>query len=725
MTATPAFQGEPERFEAGVEDRAPDALGKRIFASKPTRLVEGKNRPADLDRLADRLCEEAVALSEAVEGARRIAVMVNRVYTARAVYRKLHAKKLDAHLLIGRMRPLDRDDLLKDLESLRSGAKRDASDEVKFVVSTQCLEVGADLDFDVLVSECASVDALQQRFGRLDRLGDFGRARGSIVMGSAAADAKKSDPIYGDALAETWRWLNEIALNGEVNVGIEASEGREPTVAQRLKVLSEAQRAAMRLEGKPAPVLLPAYLDAWVQTNPQPACEPLVELFLHGQKDGEPDVQVVWRADLEGIEPDQWKDVVGLCPPATAEAMPVPISAFRRWFEHKDADKNDSDLEGAGAIEEARDREEKPEARCDALIWQAKDSWITRDASRIKPGNTIVIPVSAGGVDELGHKPEGSLMDLADRAQLGTKRRLSLRIHAGPLAEWPESAVRTTMETLAKQEDLGEERVREAIEGCLVSEEPIPEWLRRLLEAAKEHRFEVVCYPGSDGHVVQGRGTFQSVEEDSGDDESSRTKPVALEDHLRHVEEAVRRLRALLGDQLAEYEWAARFHDYGKVDIRFQSLLRGGDRMAAQFAPKPLAKSGSLAASPEERKRQRHRAGLPDGFRHEHLSLLFARKDANGSGERRELGFHLIASHHGGARPFAPVADDPEPVEAAFGGTRVSAEERRSWAAHRAGSGVPERFWRLTRRYGWWGLAWHEALFRLADWDASAREVRG
>src|ERR1035437_8779848 len=153
--------------------------------------------------------------------------MVNRVKTARLAYAALEKRDCCVHLLIRRMRPVDRLKLPPDLAAMLSGNPRTSDSAPVFVVATQCLEVGADLDFDAMVTECASIDALLQRFGRLDRIGTLHEsgvtARGRVVIASQMSDPRYCDPIYGEALAKTWKWLNDAAE--EPDFGICSEEG--------------------------------------------------------------------------------------------------------------------------------------------------------------------------------------------------------------------------------------------------------------------------------------------------------------------------------------------------------------------------------------------------------------------------------------------------------------------------------------------------------------------
>ena len=93
--------------------------------------------------LAERMAQEARALRQRTEGP--VVVFANRVGTARAVFQELAGER--ALLLTGRIRPFDRDRLLgEDLQ------KRLDQGEVAYVVATQALEVGADLDFSALIT---------------------------------------------------------------------------------------------------------------------------------------------------------------------------------------------------------------------------------------------------------------------------------------------------------------------------------------------------------------------------------------------------------------------------------------------------------------------------------------------------------------------------------------------------------------------------------------------
>ena len=248
------------------------------------------------------------------------------------------------------------------------------------------------------------------------------------------------------------------------------------------------------------------------------------------------------------------------------------------------------------------------------------------------------------------------------------------------------------------------------------------DWLKAL-DGMKASNFWVIPYP----EAIPGAWVLESrsrvIEEDSGGDEPSADERRSLKDHTADVRENVTVFSARLADTSLQstLEWAAEWHDAGKADVRFQAVLRGGDMLAARFAGELLAK-GERPRGRKERAsgNEFERSGLPDGFRHELLSLQMAEKAGPPPSLEGQLALHMIATHHGRCRPFAPVISDTMPEAVGFPGCALSREERRALPApHRIDSGVSERFWALTRRYGWWGLAWAEALFRLSDWAAS------
>jgi CRISPR-associated endonuclease/helicase Cas3 len=96
-------------------------------------------------------------------------------------------------------------------------------------------------------------------------------------------------------------------------------------------------------------------------------------------------------------------------------------------------------------------------------------------------------------------------------------------------------------------------------------------------------------------------------------------------------------------------------------------------------------------------------------------------------GHDPDLVMHLVSAHHGFCRPFPPVATDPSPVEMRFEAPALGAAVATTsdHGLDRLDSGIADRFWRLVERYGWYGLAWMEAILRLADHRQSEAEQSG
>jgi CRISPR-associated endonuclease/helicase Cas3 len=744
MSATPPAEiAESDRFPGADRDRALDdsRLRIRLGAKKQAALVELKARKNDNE---DELVVEATRRARefiAKQGKQRVAVMVNRVATAGEIADALDKAlkengepAYDVVLLTGRLRPYERDQIVERWKPFLKAHEPSPPHKPIILVSTQCLEVGADFSFDALVTEAASLDALRQRFGRLDRMGTAGTSAAVIVVRARDADPGKSepDPVYGAALAKTWELLKTKAGDAQtIDFGVKALRELLEDVGDLAPYLAPTEDA---------PILLPAHLDLLCQTAPLPHPEPDVQQYLHGIGRGAPDVMVVWRADLPKDETSSWVETVAKCRPVSGEMLTAPLWRVRSWLREETTRDSGADVEGAA------DRTDDGGGLCRPfLLWRGRRSKVAGDADEIAPGDVLVVPAAygieglarPGGIEGIGQEQT----DLWELAMEAAGHPVAVRLHRALLSPWLACEPVRRLLDLVETPSIERAELQEAIGAVLdyapaSAEDPAgpPSWWLHLLKAARTGRVEP--HPAG-GVILFARAANAASEEPDlfADDDDLTCVAAAeqsLDEHSRLVQQTVEKLASrclpkALGPLVSDAAW---WHDAGKLDERFQILLHQGDELAALSARQPLAKSAFIPATPAERRVLRQASGLPEGFRHEMLSVQLARTHMKLPGKEplNDLCLHLIASHHGHARPLAPICEDPEPpnVSGKLGDTALSlsGDERRSWIAHRVDSGLAERFWRLTRRYGWWGLAYLEAILRLGDWYASGLRAR-
>jgi CRISPR-associated endonuclease/helicase Cas3 len=797
MTATPPseLKGKQVFTLSETDYEADRALAERHGCVKPTSLhiATGAKGSKLAHVMAKQLCEKANALAS--EGnCKKVAVIVNRVHIARECFDQLSAKhpgRVD--LMIGAMRPIDRDSLTEKLQShfgsrLSNG---DEQPEPRFVVSTQCIEVGADFDFDGMVSQCASLDALRQRFGRLNRLGQYAHARGDVVIAEEdliaedkLEDEKLKHPIYGHGLAHTWYWLNKIAKPHSTA----GSKGDEPTVdfgiwSMEAHLATEENRSRLLAPTIDAQVLMPAHVDMLCQTSPRPFLEPDVSAYLHGLNRGEPEVRVCWRADLEWtgtpLDKDLWNSAVSALPPAVGELLSVKLRVFKNWLKDELKQDESSDVLGELIAEDVSGKvkassQSKRSATRRVLAWRGMkdtDGTATADCElidgesvrRVRPFDIVVIPVECGGWEELGYVPEApklpdhspmeiyqamksptaespwqqdalklSRLDIAEQACLLSRAKTVFRAHKklrreGLLKELSEKLLKElgTEGVGRKEANWSVKHWKEFLVGEVDSPSNAMSKVVQRLTSANVKSTISVYQNGiiwiTDRHPEL-FGSVERLPEVSFDgDDLNENQPLSLLQHTADVfSKAVEYTEQLsVAERFSEWvRHAALVHDIGKADPRFQARLRGKPMSTIYMLPELLAKSGvDTPKLPTNT--------LPSGFRHETVSLsLLDYYQWDRATEDVEVIKHLVATHHGFGRPFLPCAIDEDPPVIdlrTIQGPIVESKVRKSWRIeHQVSAGQAERFWKLNRRFGWWGVAWLEAMLRLADWNASA-----
>ena len=677
---------------------------------------------------------------QVVESGKTILVVVNRVLRAREVAEiiseRAKKKKIPGEVIVltGRSRPLDRLQILDRWKHrLFSGRDRAAVKDqpALVVVATQTIEVGADIDADALITEACPVDALLQRAGRLDRLGEL-ESTHIVMVAESDLDTKPveklNDPVYGSRIAKTWQWLR--TLGNDIDLGPRYWH-------RRLKSLDPHETADLSGVLRNAPVLFPAYCDILIQTRPAPDYSPDLSLFLHGSDESEPDVYIVWRTDLVSGMEGRWIDTIAILPPMVSEAVAIPLSIARSWLvgapvgEIPDVTPETSDKNS---------RDDASEAVLPWIIWHGpEESIFTNDPTVINPGDTLIVSSLRGGLDGWGWNGQTNIdsenipvKDIAELSRCTSGRPPVLRLI-------PQVCKVAQFHLPNKEDEQAKENLLTVLPELLqylAIDVDVDESVRRIAWDIKTGGWVLKPHPCLEGWVLLGNPTGKAQKEASTESDIPQCTglPVLLSGHHERVSVQIGHFAASVGlspELEKDLTFVGKIHDLGKLDPRFQTLLWGGNTIKTIRSP-ALAKSTERINSRSEYTKVRARSGYPTGMRHELLSLALA-SDAKFLRQKVndwDLVLHLVATHHGWCRPIAPIFEDENPrvVTTEIEGYTVTSSttcEINGFPAAHVGSGVTERFWRVVRRYGWWGTAYLEALVRLADHRVSEFEAQG
>lgn len=736
-TATPAT-GNDGRNEIRVD---PDALGpgragrmleRRLMTPKAVEVKAVAISRSDEAKLADVFVDECVRLEQNGEFARApIGCVVNTVALARTIAAKLRSRTSGGNAVVevvGGLRQYDKAKLTSLHPSLAGGDGSDSSTDepgVRFVVGTQALEVGIDIDLSALVTEIAPAASVVQRAGRVNR---YGHGRGALIL-VLEPDLESKDylgPYERDDLVAAAAWLRERQKSRLGLAPLALYEDRPPAAAprrtlfQRLEWYDAARLSRTSEETVFSDLQLPGSgedLTLWLRDDLTTEAEAFVvvrdhlpadprharqvadvvkpldgELFsvslrtvrriarslLGKAHDGGGDTRLLYyrrnKAELAGNEDDLWPGDVLVVPPDT-EVLPQAKGVRE--------DAKNLLIDGPQDVYDQVATEEQRAAAESDTYWQLRV--LLRGAPR---------DAASGG------KQRGEAQSALERARSGF---LALD---EPQAN--ENGLQSDLEDLTVNALDGLARYLAASEAP--SSEGAVARLRALVDdfETEGEQAEVTVVAGlgpEDDIFVMVRSRPLRCEE--GRSEASKSN-VFLEDHTRAVAERASSFVAALAldpSVAQQVATAAEQHDVGKGLGRFQDYLCYRWRQ-----PRPLAKSKYRLPST-----WRAQLGLV-GWRHEQLSAAAYWAGVSATTEVRDLVTWLVGTSHGHGRGAFDFDSDkllPD-GEGSFGKDALAAA--RQLFDDGAWEGLLEA---LTHQYGPWGLAYLEAIVRAADQTVS------
>jgi CRISPR-associated endonuclease/helicase Cas3 len=701
-------------FTLDAEDRKDPVVRQRIFASKRVEIhdaVEDKTLPREL-------ATKAWALAEASETPIRCIIFCNRrehaestkeellqvAKEARAATKEKPVAAENVVLFVGARRFFEREREEKKLEALGfvAGSSPRPVDHA-FLIATSAGEVGVDLDADHMVADLVAWERMVQRLGRVNRRGK-GDAHvhifPSATASSPATDASRAQLSYDAAAVRRLFESLPIATRGGKDAS-PAAVGALQADPERSSEIVRASTASPLHPGLTRPLV-----ESWALTSMREHTgRPEVAPWLRGWVDEETETSIVWRQHVSEIftylSSADRRRLIEATPIYALEKLEIRTSFVVDWLLKRAqylAKKEFGEVQTETNPRSASLAQESVVAllldsgmelvyvhgASDASHWTLQElaiddtnrrNSLKRDLERQLGGATLIIDAKFGGLsaDGLLDAKSAKCPPVADSAPAwaGSGDEASAPPENLPWRVRLVSADGTSTERI--RERGWRERVRLPwVDQNLAGADTIEKWCvvdRHYLESATE------------------------------DDRSTGSPLQTLAEHQSWAADCARRLCQQLEfpTEIADaIICAARLHDEGKRAATWQRAF------SAPTQHGPYAKTpGPLQV-----------AALR-GYRHEFGSLPYAEADSAYqllSPELKDLVLHLIAAHHGGARPniSSQGCEDAPP-------SRLVEREQQ----------VALRYERLQQRYGPWGLAYLESILRAADQQASRANDEG
>ena len=655
-------------FQLTGEDREDPVVRKRLEAKKYLTFIE----PVDDKTLAQKLAKEAQALSDEGKAPVRVLIYCNSrsvaEKTKEALGKWIESKNVpdeNIQLFVGARRVKEREEAKNRLEELGFFSGSDTLDKPAFIIATSAGEVGVDLDADHMVIDLVPFERMVQRLGRVNRLGGENREAHIIVL-------KQPDKDLPDDLKKrarkTAELLRELSPFGDT--AFQAGPGAFVQLKEDLKKEGCEQRIRDASSPDPLyPALVRPLVDAWSMTSlTEHTGRPEVQPWLRGWIDNEPpQTTLVWRKFLPVRVQDgeaserEVADFFAATPPHLTEKLETESDRVYDWLKKrlpKAKEQCDSDKFIAFVLD-GRNEPKHPPLKLDEEI-QNKDK---KGFRNLIAGGTMILDARLGGLSKDG------LLD-----------------------------GRSNIPVLAADED----------GWCIAGEEQPPLIPFRVREVKRdEHEYQVTASDSNwrsvhtfdterdgEGQPLRQLRVEKYTNATAREEERSLSPKRAqkLKEHqeltARKAEKLVKSLKlpGNIGDAIVR---AARLHDEGKKADNWQRAFSANtdDIYAKTTGP--------------------FRSTLLANYRHEFGSLAHVEEDDAFKAlpdDLKDIVLHLIAAHHGRARPVI--------------GTEGCTDGPPSLLEMRSRE-VAQRFARLQKRFGPWGLAWLEAILRAADQQAS------